>query len=256
MRALRTLALAACAWLALVPVARAEVHVAIRSGRVTILAKDATLRQILTEWARVGKMKIVNVERVPGGPLTLELKNVPEAEALDVLLRTLSGYMASPRLTAVSADASVYDSIVVMPTIAAAAPRVSAQPAARAPFAQPAINENENEEDDQNGQVRRGGPPRPPIFSTFPAPRPGANGPGVVRPTLPFVRPGVVPQPAESAPNEGAPQPIVAVPQPVGAPTPTPGQSAPGAGGVSAPGMIAPAPAQPGQVQPQRPPGE
>ena len=50
------------------------------------MAKDATVRQILAEWARVGQTKIVNVERIPGGPLTLELNNVPEAQALDILL--------------------------------------------------------------------------------------------------------------------------------------------------------------------------
>jgi hypothetical protein len=39
----------------------------IHDGRVSIVAKDATVRQILTEWARVGRTKIVNVERIPGG---------------------------------------------------------------------------------------------------------------------------------------------------------------------------------------------
>ena len=61
-------------------------HVAIANGRVTVVAKDATLRQILAEWARVGQVKIVNLERVPGGPITLELPNMPEAQALDMLL--------------------------------------------------------------------------------------------------------------------------------------------------------------------------
>ena len=41
--------------------------------------------------------KVVNVERIPGGPLTLELSDMPEAQALDVLLRSVSGYMAAPR---------------------------------------------------------------------------------------------------------------------------------------------------------------
>src|SRR6266853_1809392 len=117
---LRTVALAISAWLALAPAARAEVQLSIRNGRVTIVAKDATVRQILAEWARVGKTKIVNGERVPGGALTLELKDVPEADALDVLLRALNGYMAAPRATLAPADASIYDAIVVMPTIAAA----------------------------------------------------------------------------------------------------------------------------------------
>ena len=60
-------------------------------GRVTVVAKDATVRQILTEWARVGQTKIVNVERIPGGPISIELTDVPEAQALDVLLRSVSG---------------------------------------------------------------------------------------------------------------------------------------------------------------------
>src|SRR5215470_12236484 len=101
-------------WLALAPMAQAEVQLSLRDGRVTLVAKDATLRQILTEWARVGKTKVINLERIPGGPLTLELHDMPEADALDVLLRTLSGYIVAPRTTAI-ADASLFDSISVMP---------------------------------------------------------------------------------------------------------------------------------------------
>ena len=55
----------------------AEVKVSMQDGRVSIVAKDATLRQIMTEWARVGQTKIVNVERIPGGPMTIELTNMP-----------------------------------------------------------------------------------------------------------------------------------------------------------------------------------
>src|SRR6058998_634205 len=60
-----------------------QVNLAIQNGRVTLVAKDATARQILTEWARVGQTKIVNVEKIPGGPITVELTNVSEEEALD-----------------------------------------------------------------------------------------------------------------------------------------------------------------------------
>ena len=77
--------------------ASADVQLQLHDGRVSIVAKDATVRQILAEWARVGQTKVVNVDRIPGGPLTLELSNMPEAQALDVLLRSVSGYMAAPR---------------------------------------------------------------------------------------------------------------------------------------------------------------
>src|SRR5260221_14474946 len=106
--------------------ASADVQVLLNNGRVSIVAKEATVRQILSEWARVGQTKIVNVERIPGGPLTLELRNVPEGQALDVLLRTVSGYMAAPRATA-AANVSVFDRVIVMPTSAAPRPAVSAQ---------------------------------------------------------------------------------------------------------------------------------
>src|SRR5215475_16049958 len=89
----------------------AEVKVSMQDGRVSIVAKDATLRQILTEWARVGETKIVNVERIPGGPMTLELTNVPEQQALELLLRSVSGYMTAPRPVAAS-NLSAFDRIV------------------------------------------------------------------------------------------------------------------------------------------------
>src|SRR5256712_7423495 len=97
--------------------ASADVRLTIQNGRVSLVARDATLRQILAEWAKVGQTKIVNAERVPGGPLTLQFTNWPERQALDTLLRTLAGYVAQPREVDV-ADLSHFDRIVVMPTIA------------------------------------------------------------------------------------------------------------------------------------------
>src|SRR5439155_6932063 len=103
------------------------VNLTIQDGRVSLVAKDATLRQILAEWARVGQTKIVNGERVPGGPVTLQLTNVPEEQALDTLLRSLTGYVAAPRATT-AGNLSRYDRIVVMPTIAQAAAAPSVRP--------------------------------------------------------------------------------------------------------------------------------
>ena len=77
--------------------ARAEVHLTIHDGLVSLSARDATLRQILVEWARVGQTNIVNAERVPGPPISLELTDVPEERALGIVLRSISGYVAAPR---------------------------------------------------------------------------------------------------------------------------------------------------------------
>jgi hypothetical protein len=252
---MKVFALAFCACLAAAPAARAEVQLSLRDGRVTIIAKDATIRQILAEWARVGKTKIVNAERIPGGPVTLELKDVPEAEALDVLLRTLSGYIAAPRSALMPPDASVFDSISVMPSIASAAPRTAGPSNSPPPFAPPPVFNQTEDDQDNPGLVRPGGAPpqngRGNIFTTFPAPQNG-NGNGARAPMLPVVRPGGVAQPQQNGNPEPQQQPVQAPPA-VAAPTASPG----GFVGTSAPGVVPPAASQPGQiVQPQRPPSE
>jgi hypothetical protein len=218
----------------------AEVKVSMQDGRVSIVAKDATVRQILTEWARVGQTKIVNVERIPGGPVTLELANVPELQALDLLLRSVSGYMTAPRPVAV-ANLSQFDRVVVMPTSVAPRPATASQPASASTptFAQPQFTPPPQMADDDadderpapnvampTGQIPN---PRGPVFNTFPQPQ--------------VIAPQVLP-------------PGVTLPQqqmPTQAPTAYP--TAP-FGGVAVPGMVQPA-QQPGQVpgQPVRRPG-
>jgi hypothetical protein len=225
----KRLVLAVCAWTAAVSMASADVQLTMANGRVSIVATDATVRQILTEWARVGQTKIVNVERIPGGPLTLELTDVPEDQALDLLLRAVSGYLAAPRPMVV-ANASRFDRIIVMPT--SATPR----PAATATAAPPPVFNTMPQPADDDADDERPGPnvgmptpnPRVPVFAPFPQPQ-------VVNPQL--GPNGFLVTPQQMMQPTGAPQPPGTYP---GAPTLPPGS-------VSTPGMIAPVPPQPGQ---------
>ena len=110
------------------PVSAGPLELSIQNGTVTLDAQEVTVRQILAEWARVGKTRIVNGERLSGGPITLKLAGVPEKQALEIVLRTVPGYMAMPRDTFV-ADASRYDRILIMATTSAvAAVRPTTQP--------------------------------------------------------------------------------------------------------------------------------
>jgi hypothetical protein len=234
MNKMKIAAIGVAAWLGAGSVAFAEVQLSLQGGRVTLIAKDATVRQILTEWARVGQTTVVNLERIPGGPLTLELTDVPEQQALDVLLRALSGYMAAPRAVA-AANLSRFDRIVVMPT--SAPPRAPVSAAAPSPtFAQPQPQQQpqfvppQPADDDEEERPAPNVPqnPRGPVFNTFPA------------------QPQVVTPQAAGAPgtNYNPQQPPV---QPGAAPT------AP-FGGVSVPGMVAQPPPQQGQPVPGQPP--
>jgi len=84
-------------------------------GLVNLVTQNASVSAVLAEWARRGKATIMNGERVPGPPVTLELVDVPEQQALDILLRTASGYLAAARETP-TPGTSRYDRIYIVPT--------------------------------------------------------------------------------------------------------------------------------------------
>lgn len=240
---LAALAVSALVVLSSTSTALADVQITIQQGRVTVVAKDATVRQILAEWARVGQANIVNVDRIPGGPLTLELTDVPEQQALDILLRAVSGYVAAPRAVPV-ANASVFDRIVVMPTTAApaAAPSPQAAPSAQS-GTQPPRPLFDEDPDDDRAFPPAPGQGRPPIFSV---PPPIVNGPGGRLATPAMVGPsGQQFPPLVIGPNgQQFPPPLPPVPG-----GPPPAATYPGAAttptpvGAAAPGMIVPAPA-------------
>src|SRR5262245_26629581 len=167
--------------------AAAEVHVTMNAGRVTVSAQNATVAQILAEWAKVGQTKIVNPERVGGGPLTLELKDVPEVDAIEIVLRSAAGYVLAPRRTE-SANISRYDRILILPpsTTVTAPPRAAAAPPPpRQAVPQPRglvlpgqgagqPDPGDEPDDPADRQIAAPGlqPARPPVFNTFPQPAP------------------------------------------------------------------------------------
>jgi hypothetical protein len=123
-----------------VPAGAGPVTITIHEGRVTLVADNATPREILREWARVGQTQIVNGERVQGPPVTLRLDNVPERRALDVVLKTAAGFMVAER-PILEAGASRYDRILILATstaVAAAPPPRAGAGAVPAVAQQPA----------------------------------------------------------------------------------------------------------------------
>jgi hypothetical protein len=230
--------------------AHAEVQLRIENGLVSLKATNATAREILAEWARVGQTRIINAERMPGGPVTIELTGVSEEQALEIILRAAAGYVTAPRATSV-VNASRYDRILVMPTSSPTRPTPPPSPAA---FAQP-------------GQQPQFPPQVPPQF----APQfQGGQFPPQFPPQFPGQRPvnddgdaDVQDDPAPNVvlPNPGSPVFGVTPQMPPAQQQPSnPFGNRPTIGtppaGVSVPGMVAPAPQQqqvppgfPGQPQ-------
>jgi hypothetical protein len=229
---------------------RADVLLRIENGQVSLKATNATVRDILAEWARIGQTKIVNGDRIPGGPVSLELNGVTEEQALEVILRSVAGYVVAPRTTDL-ANASRYDRILVMPTSSPTRSAPPPQPSFGQPgFAQPAFG--------QPGFGQPGGQPgfpqpgAQPAFQPpqFPQPVPGQFPPQFQRPVDDDVDSDVI---AEPPPNPLIQQnpalPVFGAPPPPGT-RPVPGQMPVG---VAVPGMVVPTPqpqpGQPGAVQ-------
>src|SRR5262249_41195887 len=125
-------------------------------GRVTLHAFDVPLRDILTEWARLGQANIVNGDRLDDKRLTLEFNNAPEKDVLDVLLNDATGYIAAPRHRNIVVQDAVasFDRILILRAQLDSA-RVTA------PNTQPANScEGIDSETDRNaGSNWSGGPP-------------------------------------------------------------------------------------------------
>lgn len=213
------------------PASAGQVRLEIRDGLVTLEAKDASPREILAEWARVGQTRIVNAERVPGGPVTLSIEGVPEAKALDMILRSVAGYLAAPRPVAMP-SASRYDRIVVMavarPAVAPAPPASTPasstfeRPGQRYNFRQPAAildDQDEPVQEEQQHATPAGSAPQPGMPTAAPTPSPAQQaaptGPGAVTPGMPTAAP--------TAPRPGMP---TAPPKPPGGPGGEQGSSA------------------------------
>ena len=143
------------------PAQAQTVKVEFLMGKVNLVAQDASLRAILNEWSRVGGTQVVNPERLTGGPVTLELKGVPERQALDILMREVGGYILGPR-AALVAGVSSFDRLVV---VSAAAGRPQPAAAGRGvPAPRPQLGrvatpiEREPVVDDQNDDVEPDSP--------------------------------------------------------------------------------------------------
>src|SRR4029453_9896203 len=127
----RLCALLLVAWFGMFGTAAADVRLTFHDGRVTLIA-TATVAEILAEWAKVGQTQIVNGELVAGEPINTELADLPEAQALDVVLQSVAGYVTVARPAGMVAP-SLFDRILILPT--STPPRVPA-PTGRAPAPQ------------------------------------------------------------------------------------------------------------------------
>ena len=211
--------------------AAAQVTVEFQDGKVRLQAQSVSVSQILAEWARRGRTTIVNGERVPGPAVTLELQDVSEQQALDVVLRGVSGYLVAPRETAV-AGASAFDRIYILPTSSRPTNATPLPPQQQA--VQPQIQDNLDDDNPQPAGIRG-----------------IVNNPGARLP-----QPGVAGRPLPALDDDGRNDPQNPPPAPNNPFAPStvrPGAVTPGTPSPTPPGAITPAipaPNTPGMITP------
>lgn len=190
--------------------ASAQVTLDFENGNVRLKAQGVSISQILAEWSRRGRTTIVNGERVPGPAVTIELQDVPEQSALDVILRGVSGYLVAQRESAVS-GASVYDRIYILPT--------SSRPTNAAPLPPQQQALQQVQQDD---------------FDDDPPPGPRPLNPGARLPRE--IGPGIATRPNAAIETEQEPD------QPENRPVPSPGNPFGVPPGSTRPGVVTPGP--------------
>lgn len=214
--------------------AAGDLQLTLANGRATLIAQDVPLRQILDEWARVGKTTIVNGDKLAGPPMTLQLVDRPEREVLDLLLRSASGYIAAQREVAL-AGASQFDRVMILPVSRGPVGVASAPPpqfAPRNPNVQPMPMPMPIDEDNpvEQPQMLPPGMGMQTVPQAAPYPMPQGQPAPITAP-----RPGILPAPPQPQPNPYGP-PGAAPPQ---VPPPLVRPGVPGApGGPGGPGGV------------------
>ena len=120
-------------------VAAEGLEVSFRNGRVTVIADEVPVVAILDEWSRLGNTRFVdaNALQLARQPVSLHIVDVPEAEALRILLRDAADFIAAPRAQAAE-GASRFDRVLVMATSRARAGSTFAPSTAAASAVSPA----------------------------------------------------------------------------------------------------------------------
>ena len=89
-----------------------ELRIAIGGGRVTLIADDAALGDVLAAWARAGGTRFTGAGPIEAARVSLHLVDVDESQALGWLLRPAAGYVAVGRARSDS-DASRYERVEI-----------------------------------------------------------------------------------------------------------------------------------------------
>ena len=127
-----------------------DLRLRFHGGLVDLRAHAVTVAAILERWSQMGGTTVVNGDQIQSGPMTIDLVDAPEREALSVILRGVPGYLLADGADPNPAR-SVIGRIVVLatrttlptatPVVPASAPAVAVSPSRLMPSMLPEPDE-------------------------------------------------------------------------------------------------------------------
>jgi hypothetical protein len=153
------------------------------NGLVSLVATNASLRDILNEWTRKGGTPFPGAERLTGAPLTVEYPHLPETEVIGSLLRNASGYVIGARQTPSQAASSI-EVVYILATSTATSSGSYSPPPSYVPPPQPTTQGNPDNEIAPVGPGRGGQAGAPPAQTDVPPPPRPAGVSGVAVPVI------------------------------------------------------------------------
>ena len=197
-----------------------KLDISFSEGKVSIVADNVTLAEVLAEWARKGGSTFVNAERLPATRIQwTEFKDQPEAVVLASLLREAPGYGAAMRPIG-TGGASTVQTVFIL--------AVRTQVATGSP-SQTFVNQPQQQSSPVAApRVIRGSPDDeiPPVRPMTPDMNPGAPSTPANNPNAPAANPNLVTGKDGSVTSR-----VPGVPIPGPTPTPKPGTGRGGGGG-------------------------
>lgn len=130
--ALATVSAPAAAW-AQTPAPSRALELTFDNGLVTLVARGVTVPEIMGEWQRKGGSRMINAEKIIGGPVSYEFHNVPETVVLQSLLRSAAGFIAAPRRAGGPTGSSMIEQVMILAVSRPTAGAVVTVPTAQAP---------------------------------------------------------------------------------------------------------------------------
>jgi len=190
-----------------------ELKLTIGNGRATLIAQDVTIRQLLTEWERVGRTTIVNADKMTGPPVSVQIVDRPEREVLELILRSASGYVVANREAGAAPGASMFDRVMILATSRGPVGVPAATPSAfngRTNTPQPMPMPMPDDDDEPVEETPAGfqGLVPPAGLPGQPGQLPNTTGIQTQPGQLTAPRPGMLPAPPPGQPNPYAPVPL------------------------------------------------